>query len=417
MTSPEMCGKRLQFARPSDLSPRQSANRAPHEPRQGRRAKGFGPAWPGHRFRPSRPEPALRSAAAASPWSWGAIPDCDVPLDGRAVSWEHAEIAPAGRTAVIRDLQSTNGVMVDGARVHEADLDEGALIRLGDFLGVVAPTPPAEQPAGPSTPTPPRWACTSGPVLRGGPRAAGRRPGRVAAHRDRGRDRHRQDADRAPDPRAGAPPGPFLALDCGAVDPPRPAGCLFGDAARAARWSSPSAAPSTWAASPRSTVAAGPAGPHLAEGRWERLGLVVGSQEPLATALADGRLCGRLYEQLDGVRCGCRPLRRRLVEIPALFRHLYARARPGARVPPLSTELVERLCLYDWPCNVREMVLLAAAPHLAARRRGPAARRPTCPPACCRPTWTTAPPRRCCPSSPGSTCRWCSTRSARPAGT
>jgi transcriptional regulator of acetoin/glycerol metabolism len=50
-------------------------------------------------------------------------------------------------------------------------------------------------------------------------------------------------------------------------------------------------------------------------------------------------------------------LRQRQVEIPGLFRHLFSLHGEG-RMPLLSTELVERLCLYDWPCYVRELVLL-----------------------------------------------------------
>jgi transcriptional regulator of acetoin/glycerol metabolism len=95
----------------------------------------------------------------------------------------------------------------------------------------------------------------------------------------------------------------------------------------------------------------------LEERRGERLGLVVGSQEPLAIALADGRLSRSLYDRLDGTKVRLPPLRRRQVEIPALFRHLFALHGLG-RMPLLSTELVERLCLYDWPCNVRELMLL-----------------------------------------------------------
>ena len=152
--------------------------------------------------------------------------------------------------------------------------------------------------------------------------------------------------------------GPFVALDCDAVDPFEATRRLFGDAA----------AGGALANSEGGTVYLGNIAAldtslqerlarTLADGRWERVGLVVGSQEPLATALADGRLVHSLYEQLDGVKVRLPPLRRRIVEIPALFLHLYRRHGSG-RVPPPSTEMVERLCLYDWPCNVREMVLL-----------------------------------------------------------
>ena len=39
--------------------------------------------------------------------------------------------------AVISDLNSMNGVYVDGRRVSRAPIDEGSVIRIGDWVGVV----------------------------------------------------------------------------------------------------------------------------------------------------------------------------------------------------------------------------------------------------------------------------------------
>ena len=66
----------------------------------------------------------------------GRNPGCAIPLAGRAVSWEHAELRFDGHTAVLRDLKSTNGVLVDGSPVSEALIEDGRVIRLGDFVGV-----------------------------------------------------------------------------------------------------------------------------------------------------------------------------------------------------------------------------------------------------------------------------------------
>src|SRR5687768_1543787 len=62
----------------------------------------------------------------------GRDPGCAIPLDGRAVSWAHAELRSDGRVSVIRDLQSTNGVLLAGLPVSEALLNEGAVVRLGE---------------------------------------------------------------------------------------------------------------------------------------------------------------------------------------------------------------------------------------------------------------------------------------------
>ncbi len=293
----------------------------------------------------------------ARPLILGRNPDCDVPLDGKAVSWEHAEIVWSGRSAVIRDLGSTNGVMVDGAKVHEAPLEEGALIRLGDFLGVVAPTPATDSRRSLQAEAA-AVGMSLGPILEAAlePLVVARGESLpIVIEGETGTGKaltarliHAQEARR----------GPFVALDCGAVDPFEASLRLFGAAAVGGALAQSLGGTvylgSIAALEPslQERLAA-----TLAEGRWERVGLVVGSQEPLATALADGRLVESLYRQLDGIKLRLPPLRRRTVEIPALFRHLYQR-HGGANVPPPSAEMVERLCLYDWPCNVREMALL-----------------------------------------------------------
>ena len=93
--------------------------------------------------------------------SWGAIPRCAIPLAGRAVSWEHAELRFDGQTAVMRDLQSTNGVLVDGAPVSEALIEDGRVIRLGDFLGVAGMRADGGRRRARVARRPTAWACTS----------------------------------------------------------------------------------------------------------------------------------------------------------------------------------------------------------------------------------------------------------------
>jgi two-component system, NtrC family, response regulator GlrR len=286
----------------------------------------------------------------------GRNPECDVPLDGRAVSWEHAEIDCSGRTAAIRDLDSTNGVMVNGDRVREGPLDEGALIRLGDFIGIVAPMPSRDSSSLEEDAA--SVGMYVGPVSRAALEPLVVARGRalpIVLEGETGSGKtltarmiHAQERRR----------GAFVSLDCSAVEPAEAANRLFGE-----RWGDPGVLERANGGTVYlGDIAAlepslqGRLARAIADRRWET-GLVVGSQEPLATALADRRLVDVLYEQLEGVKIHLPPLRRRVVEIPALFKHLYQRHGPGG-VPPLSADMVERLCLYDWPCNVREMVLL-----------------------------------------------------------
>ncbi len=57
---------------------------------------------------------------------------CDIVLDDAGISRRHAEIVPQGGAWVLRDLGSTNGVLVDGASISgEHRLADGDRIALG----------------------------------------------------------------------------------------------------------------------------------------------------------------------------------------------------------------------------------------------------------------------------------------------
>ncbi|HET7075205.1 MAG TPA: BTAD domain-containing putative transcriptional regulator [Mycobacterium sp.] len=62
----------------------------------------------------------------------GRLDDNDIVLDGEDVSRHHAVIIDTGTGFVITDLRSTNGVEVQGQRIHSnATLSDGARIRIG----------------------------------------------------------------------------------------------------------------------------------------------------------------------------------------------------------------------------------------------------------------------------------------------
>ncbi|MCC6214461.1 MAG: sigma 54-interacting transcriptional regulator [Polyangiaceae bacterium] len=58
----------------------------------------------------------------------------DLVLPVHAVSRRHAELAPRGGRWWVRDLGSTNGTLVEGRRIAEAELEDGAELRIGDAL-------------------------------------------------------------------------------------------------------------------------------------------------------------------------------------------------------------------------------------------------------------------------------------------
>ncbi len=59
---------------------------------------------------------------------------CDIVLPVNAVSRRHAEVAWEGRGWVLRDLASRNGVLVDGRRVSQVELEATHEIRVGDVI-------------------------------------------------------------------------------------------------------------------------------------------------------------------------------------------------------------------------------------------------------------------------------------------
>ena len=56
---------------------------------------------------------------------------CHLRLDDTAVSGVHAELVSEGARWALRDVRSTNGVRVNGARVREAWIERGDVITLG----------------------------------------------------------------------------------------------------------------------------------------------------------------------------------------------------------------------------------------------------------------------------------------------
>jgi DNA-binding NtrC family response regulator len=94
---------------------------------------------------------------------------------------------------------------------------------------------------------------------------------------------------------------------------------------------------------------------------------VCASQVPLATLVERGTFRADLRARLEGVTLHLPPLRERRGDVPALLGRMLTDAakqrsavgHPTSSLPRLEPRLVERLCLYDWPLNVRELALVA----------------------------------------------------------
>jgi transcriptional regulator with PAS, ATPase and Fis domain len=85
--------------------------------------------------------------------------------------------------------------------------------------------------------------------------------------------------------------------------------------------------------------------------------IVVAGQSSLEKDVREGRFRSDLYARLEGVTVRLPPLRRRREDVLPLFSRFLSR-ETGGRAPAIEADLVERLLVYDWPFNVRELVLL-----------------------------------------------------------
>src|SRR4051812_30761373 len=61
----------------------------------------------------------------------GRDPGCEVQVAGVQVSRRHAEVSPERGGWIIRDLQSSNGLFVDGERVETARITGAITVTLG----------------------------------------------------------------------------------------------------------------------------------------------------------------------------------------------------------------------------------------------------------------------------------------------
>ena len=86
--------------------------------------------------------------------------------------------------------------------------------------------------------------------------------------------------------------------------------------------------------------------------------LVAAAQVSLRQAAAEGRFRSDLLARLEGLTITIPTLRERAEEIPFLFSNLVEQSRGRAAAPRLDPLLVERLCTFEWPFNVRELAQL-----------------------------------------------------------
>jgi DNA-binding NtrC family response regulator len=315
-----------------------------------------------------------RTALGASPVTLGRGQACSPALEGSRVSRQHARIAWDGPVLVVEDLDSRNGTYVDGARITRAPVGEGSVLRLGEWVAIVGRyRAPDDSPTfgllAPGMVGGPklarvlellqRAARSNLPVVIEGETGTGKECVSRAVHIWSGRQ------------------GPFVAMNCAAVPEALAEGELFGyrkGAFTGASRGNPGhfrtahggtllldeftelplalQAKLLRVLEQREVLPLGESRPVPVDVR-----VVVAAQEPLSAALAHKRLRADLYARLDGVTVQLPPLRQRLEDVVPLFEH-FILEMSGGHPPRVEAELVEQLCLYDWPFNVRELELV-----------------------------------------------------------
>jgi transcriptional regulator with AAA-type ATPase domain len=301
----------------------------------------------------------------------GRDPACAIRLEGNDVSRRHAAIRRAADEAEahIVDLGSRNGIRVNGCSVTSAELGCGDVVRVGGWVGVVAAAPSEFGEIAPgllggavlqAAVAPLRQVAPSSlTIVLEGETGTGKEIVTRSVHAWSGR------------------PGPLVAVNCAALPEGLAEGELFGYR-RGAFTGADRASPGFFRSAGGGTLLLDEVSDLplplqakllrvLQEGEVQPLGetrpvpvdvrIVVASQQPLMDAVKEGRFRPDLLARLDGITVRLPPLRLRKEDVPHLFSHMLRELTAG-RAPAVEGDVVERLCIHDWPFNVRELVQL-----------------------------------------------------------
>jgi DNA-binding NtrC family response regulator len=300
---------------------------------------------------------------------------CGARLEGTKISREHAEISPVGSAFGIRDLNSRNGVWVNGQRVEATALVNGDVLRLGEWVGCVVPGLTESASFG-----------EIAPGLLGGPRLAAHLvPARKLAEKGiplviqgatgTGKER----VARALHSWSGRP-GEYVGVNCAAIPSDLAEAELFGHS-KGAFTGAERARTGFFRQADRGTLLLDEfleLAPRtqakllrvLEENEVQPIGdnrsypidvlLLAATQQPLRDGVDAGQLRNDLVARLGVYTLHLPRLAERKEDVPPLFMH-FIRDHRGARVPEVEAELIEWLCLQSWAQNVRELEWLARA--------------------------------------------------------
>ena len=299
--------------------------------------------------------------------------ECQVQLGGNGVSRRHLEVYRQGPVFALKDLGSTNGSFLDGKRFEHAPVTPGAVLRVGDHVGIFV-----ESVGRPGEFGEIALGLFGGQELRVALDAVGRAATSdlsvvIIGATGTGKER----VARAVHQLSGRK-GPFHAINCAALPKSLAEAELFGYR-KGAFTGAERASIGHFRAADRGTlfldeIAELPLSLQskllrvLEERTVTPLGeteaipidvrVIAATQRPLPDSVAAREFRDDLMARLDGLTVLLPALRDRPADIAPLFQ-CFVTNYSGGRPPEIDSKLIECLCLYHWPGNVREMEQLA----------------------------------------------------------
>jgi DNA-binding NtrC family response regulator len=305
----------------------------------------------------------------------GRSDDCAIRISGSAVSRRHSRIERDGRLWLLRDLDSRNGTFVNGEKRALSPLSPQDTLRVGDWVGVVCRVLNGAKDSGalfkqltpelllslPTLEQLPALESLAGSdisVIIEGETGTGKEVVARAIHQLSGRQ------------------GALVAVNCAAIPEALAEAELFGHRKGAFTGAVEAATGHIASAAKGSlfldevvdlplamqskllrvleTRAVTPVG--TSQSIEVDFRLITASQEPLETLVTTGEFRADLYARLNGAELKLPPLRARRQEVFRLLCHAMTRL-PGP-APRFDSRVIERLCIYAWPYNVRELCQL-----------------------------------------------------------
>lgn len=302
--------------------------------------------------------------------------ECATVLPGPNVSRQHCRLSRAESGWILRDLGSKNGTFLNGTRAAEAPLSEQDVVRVGECVGIMANVEPG----------PDDQAVTAiAPGVLGGAKLRHAYRSLIAVATSAldvvliGETGSGKEVFARKLHELSGRAGPLVSVNCAALPEQMAEGELFGyrkGAFTSAIRSSPGylraahlgtlfldevieleeriQAKLLRALEAREVTPLGEVTPERVD-----LRVVAAAQASLAERVETGGFRADLYSRLSGIEIIIPPVRDRREDVLPLFRHFMAE-RCGGSAPGLDADAAEKLCLYDWPLNVREVLQTAA---------------------------------------------------------